>query len=61
MINDRAFIIFHDDFRREFVIKAVPDSEDITRWIELQTHYNIITAFDSFIETVSGSKFVMME
>ena len=61
VINASAFIIYHEDFRREFIIKSVPDSEDVTKWIELQTHSNIITAFDSFIETVSGAKFTMVE
>ena len=33
----------------------------MTKWIELQTHSNIITCFDSFMETVSGSKFSLVE
>ena len=48
VLNDSSFVVFHEDFRREFVIKSIPEGEDISKWIELQTHSNIITAFDSF-------------
>ena len=61
VLNDTAYIIYHEDFRREFVIRSIPDGEDISKWIELQTHSNIVTAFHSFIETVSGCHFSMVE
>ena len=53
--------MYHDDFRREFIIKSIAHEEDITKWIELQTHSNIVTAFDTFIEPVSGARFSMVE
>ena len=60
-MNDTTFVIYHEDFRREFVIKCVDHSEDIQKWVDLQAHSNVITAFDIFIETVSASKFTMVE
>ena len=61
MICDTAFVIYHEDFRQEFIIRQIPDQEDITRWIDLQAHTNIATAFDSFREEISGCHFSMVE
>lgn len=43
------------------MIRQIPDNEDLTRWIDLQTHTNITTAFDSFKEEMSGCHFSMVE
>lgn len=61
VICDTACIIYHEDFRQEFIIRQIPDEEDISNWIDLQTHTNVTTAFDSFIEEVSGCHFSMVE
>ena len=61
MICDTAYVVYHEDFRQEFIIRQVPDNEDITKWIDLQTHTNIATAFDSFTEELSGANFSMVE
>ena len=34
-MGDTAFIIYHEDFRQEFIIRQIPDQEDITKWIDL--------------------------
>ena len=60
-MSDTAFIIYHEDFRQEFIVRKVSDEEDITNWINLQTHSNIVTAFDSFIDEMSGCQFLMVE
>ena len=61
VLCDSAFVIYHEDFRQEFVIRQIPDEEDITKWIDLQTHTNITTAFDSFKDEMSGAHFSMVE
>ena len=53
-MSDKAFIIYHEDFRSEFIVRKISDDEDIKNWINLQTHSNIVTAFDSFIDEMSG-------
>ena len=58
VISDKAYIVYHEDFRQEFIVREVPEEEDITKWIDLQTHSNIVTAFDSFRY---GSHFSMVE
>lgn len=57
IVTDSSFVIYHEDFRQEFLIKQIPETESIEKWIELQTHSNLVTAFDSFIEPESGLKF----
>ena len=54
IMSDKAFIIYHEDFRSEFIVRKISDDEDIKNWINLQTHSNIVTAFDSFIDEMSG-------
>ena len=53
-MSEKAFVIYHEDFRAEFIVRKIADEEDITNWINLQTHSNIVTAFDSFIDEMSG-------
>ena len=53
--------MYHEDFRQEFIIRQIPDEENISKWIDLQTHSNIVTAFDSFTEDISGANFSMVE
>ena len=54
-------MIYHEDFRQEFLLKQIPETESIEKWIDLQTHSNLVTAFDSFVEPESGFKFEMTE
>jgi len=61
IINMRTFEVYHEDFRRDFMLKQIQDNEDVSKWIELQTHTNIVTAFDQFVDPESGLKFVMTE
>ena len=58
VISDKAYIVYHEDFRQEFIVREIPSEEDISKWIDLQTHSNIVTAFDSFSY---GSHFSMVE
>ena len=60
-MSETAFIIYHEDFRQEFVVRKIADDEDLKNWINLQTHSNIVTAFDSFIDEMSGCQFSMTE
>lgn len=38
--------MYHEDFRQEFFLKEIPEIEDVQKWIDVQTHSNIVTAFD---------------
>ena len=42
-------------------MRKVSEEEDIKNWVNLQTHSNIVTAFDSFIDEMSGHQFSMVE
>ena len=61
VVNKSTFIVYHEDFRQEFFLKEIPDNEDVSNWINVQTHTNIVTAFDQFVDAESGHKFVMSE
>ncbi len=61
VLCDTAFVIYHEDFRQEFIIRQIPDDENIGKWIDLPTHTNITTAFDSFKDEMSAAHFSMVE
>ena len=42
------FIVYHEGIRQELQIKAIDIFEDITKWLDLPSHSNIVTAFDQF-------------
>ena len=42
-------------------MRSVSDEEDISKWIDLQTHSNIMTAFDSFRDEGTETSFSMVE
>ena len=33
VLSDTAFIVYHEEFRQEFVVRKVADEEDIKNWI----------------------------
>jgi len=35
VISDTAYVIYHEDFRQDLIIRQIPDEEDISKWIEL--------------------------
>ena len=53
--SETDYVIYHEDFRDEFILRRLHRDEDITRWIDLQVHSNIVTAFDSFTEEISDT------
>jgi hypothetical protein len=53
--------MYHEDFRQEFMARKINPNEDISKWIDLQTHSNIVTAFDTFFEETTNSTYSMIE
>jgi len=53
--------MYHEGFRQEFMARKVADDENIKKWIELQQHSNIVTAFDMFYEETTHSHYAMIE
>lgn len=53
--------MYHEDFRQEFMARKIHPNEDISKWIDLQTHSNIVTAFDTFFEETTNSTYSMIE
>ena len=59
VLNEKTFIVFHDDFKEEFVLRNIPNDEKLNRWIDLPPHTNIVTAFD--VLTHDGKQFSLCE
>jgi len=45
-MSERCFIAYHEDFKEDFILRCIQDEENIQKWIDLQTHTNVVTAFD---------------
>lgn len=39
--------MYSDDFKDDLLLKAIPNEENIQRWIDLPPHTNVVTAFDT--------------
>lgn len=38
----------HEELKEDLVIKVIPEHEDVTQWIDLPSHTNVVTAYDEF-------------
>jgi hypothetical protein len=47
-VTDVSFIVNHEHFKQDFACRRIAETEDISKWVDLQTHSNIVTALDSF-------------
>jgi serine/threonine protein kinase len=46
IVSETSFIVHHEDFRQDFMIRQISATEDITKWIDMNAHSNIVTAFE---------------
>lgn len=47
MITERSFLVYSEDFKDDLLLKAIPNEENIQKWIDLPPHTNVVTAFDA--------------
>ena len=38
---------YSEDFKEDLLLKAIPNDENLQRWIDLPPHTNVVTAFDT--------------
>ena len=48
ILTEKCFVVDHEELQEELVIKCIPEDEDISQWINLPSHTNIVTAYDEF-------------
>lgn len=48
LVSETEFIVYHVELRTDLVLKQILFDEDLSSWIQLPAHTNIITAFDTF-------------
>ena len=59
ILSERAFIAYHDDFKDDFLLKRIANDEHLSKWIDLPTHTNVVTVFDTFMH--DGKQFQLTE
>jgi serine/threonine protein kinase len=57
--GENSFVVWHEDFRQELAARKISVDEDISGWVNMQQHSNIVTAFDTFTE--SESRYALVE
>ncbi len=58
-MNDKQFMVYHDDFKEEFCLKCITNDENLQSWVDLPSHTNIVTCLDSFFH--DGKQFQLTE
>ena len=48
VVGPTEFIVHHEDFNKQFLIKQKQAREDLTDWLKCNTHSNILTLYDQF-------------
>lgn len=61
MLSLQRFVVYHEDFRQEFVVQKIGQEENIEQWVDLQAHSNIVTAFDQFTDDMMENRYSMCE
>lgn len=61
VLSETSFVLYHEEFRQEFMARKIEPDENISDWVNLQTHSNIVTAFDTFFEESTQSRYAMVE
>ena len=57
ILTESSFIVYHEDFKQEFLLNRIDDDEDLEPWLNMHTHSNIVTAYDDFVDEVTGYRF----
>lgn len=48
---------YHEDFKKEFILKKIDNEEELEPWLNMQTHMNIVSLYDVFEDEFTGCKF----
>ncbi len=57
ILTESSFVVYHEDFRLEFLLNLIADDEQLEPWLNMHTHSNIVTAYDDFVDEVTGLRF----
>ena len=59
ILTTSSFEVYHRDLQQEFVLRRISEIEDISKWIDMVSHSNIVTALEQF--KWQGEKFQLVE
>lgn len=55
ILADTEFVVFIPEYKVSLIMKQISDDEDLSNWIQLPPHSNIVGCFDTF-EHTEGDK-----
>jgi len=47
-LTPSSFIVWHKDFEQEFILRQIWELEDLSIWINMVAHSNIVTCVEQF-------------
>lgn len=56
-----SFIVWHKDFEQEFILRQIWELEDLTVWINMVAHSNIVTCVEQFKDSNTALHFQLVE
>ena len=54
IISENEFVVFHTELRCFLIMKQITHDEDLTNWIRIPPHTNIVQVFDTFHHDTGG-------
>ena len=48
IISDSEFVVYLEDLRTNLILKQISYEEDLSTWIKLPPHTNVVSIFDTF-------------
>ena len=53
ILSKTEFIVFHEDLQTFLIMKQIPNDENLTPWIDLPPHSNIVNCFHQFTHNLN--------
>ena len=48
ILSDTEYVVYLEDLRTNLLMKQISGDEDLSRWVNLCSHTNIVSLFDVF-------------
>ena len=57
IVSDTEFVVYVEELRSNLAMRQIGEDEDISRWIHLPPHTNVVAAFDTIEHEVNDKKY----
>lgn len=61
VLSETEFVAYHNELQTPMILKQIGSSEDLSNWIKLPTHSNVVNCFDTFHDRERHMQFSLAE